>query len=53
MAFPRVGIADNVLYRGGWIVRHEATGQEAVIRDHKKPPLHAEASECCFDWFHN
>ncbi|MAB00138.1 MAG: hypothetical protein CMN87_12270 [Stappia sp.] len=51
--FPRVGMVDNVLYRGSWIIRHSLTGQEAVIRRPGGGPLHAEADDCCFDWFAN
>jgi len=52
--FPRVGLADNVLLRGRFIIRHTPTGKEAVITGH--PPytfaeIPAEAAECCFDWF--
>ena len=49
--YPRVGMADNVLYRGCWIIKHSVTGVEAYIRDPKKPALHAEAAECCFRYF--
>ena len=49
--FPRVGMADNVLYRGSWIIKHTVTGQEAVIRRPGASALHAEADACCFDWF--
>lgn len=49
--FPRVGMADNVLYRGCWIVKHTLTDTEAYIRDPKRPPLHAEADVCCFGYF--
>lgn len=49
--FPRVGMVDNVLYRGHWMVRHSVTGAEAVIVRPGEPPLHAEAAECCFSYF--
>lgn len=49
--FPRVGMADTVMYRGGWIVRHVLTGREAIIRRPNEAPLHAEADKCCFAWF--
>lgn len=49
--YPRVGIADNVIYRGRWIVRHSVSGQEAIIGRPSAPPLHAEADACCFDYF--
>lgn len=49
--FPRVGIMDNVLYRGHFIIRHSESGQEAVIVRHGEPPLHAEADACCFGYF--
>lgn len=49
--FPRVGMADNALYRGGWIVRHSGSGKEAIIRDLNRPTLHAEADKCCFGYF--
>lgn len=48
--FPRVGMADNVLYRGHWIVRHKPTGTEAVIGV-GRGALAPEADACCFGWF--
>lgn len=50
-AFPRIGMADNVLYRGYWIIKHSMTDAEAIICDPKRGPLHAEARDCCWDWF--
>ena len=47
--FPRVGMADNVLYRGRWIIRSLKTGEEATIVT--KDVLGAEAQSCCFEWF--
>lgn len=49
--FPRVGMVDNVLYRGHWMIRHKPTGKEAVIRRPGAGALHAEADTCCFDYF--
>lgn len=49
--FPRVGMADNVLYRGHWMVRHEPTGTVAIIARQGAPTLHAEADKCCFGYF--
>lgn len=49
--FPRIGIEDNILYRGNWIIKHRLSDNIAVIRDHKRGTLHAEADVCCFDWF--
>ena len=49
--FPRVGMADNVLYRGYWIIRHIQSGREAVIIRPGEAPLHAEADTCCFSFF--
>jgi len=49
--FQRVGMADNVLYRGHWIVRHTISGREAIIWRAGSPALHAEADECCFGYF--
>ncbi|SFX49367.1 hypothetical protein SAMN04244548_01231 [Paracoccus pantotrophus] len=49
--FPRVGMADNVLYRGNWIIEHRLTGQQAVIVRPGAGVLHAEADKCCFDFF--
>lgn len=49
--FPRVGMADSVLYRGHWIIEHKPTGQQAVIRRNGARPLHAEADKCCFEYF--
>jgi hypothetical protein len=51
--FPRVGMIENVLLRGSWSIRHKITGREAVIRRPGAPPLHAEADDCCFDYFVN
>ena len=48
--FPRVGMADNVLYRGRWIVQHAPSGQQAVIGGNRGT-LAPEAAECCPDWF--
>lgn len=47
--FPRVGMADSVIYRGRWIIRSLKTGEEAIIAT--KETLGAEAQSCCFDWF--
>ncbi|TCT34616.1 hypothetical protein EDC90_103310 [Martelella mediterranea] len=49
--FPRVGIADNVLYRGHWIIRHSQSGREAIIARSNEPPLHAEVAACCLNYF--
>jgi hypothetical protein len=49
--FPRVGLIDNVLYRGHFLIRHTGTGKEAAIVRPGEPPLHAEAASCCFDYF--
>lgn len=49
--FPRVGMADNVLYRGHFLIRHTDTGKEAVIARPGEPALHAEAAPCCFGYF--
>lgn len=51
--FPRVGMADNVLYRGHWIIEHKPTGKQALIVRQGEPPLHAEAAACCFDYFND
>lgn len=47
--FPRVGIADNVLYRGRWIIHSLKTGDKATINTPET--LGAEAQDCCWDWF--
>ena len=49
--FPRVGMADNVIYRGSWIIKHKESGRETVINRPGEGPLCAEADTCCFDWF--
>ena len=49
--FPRVGMADNVLYKGHWIIRHRLSGREALIVRPGAGTLHAEADQCCFGWF--
>ena len=49
--FPRVGVQDNIVYSGAWIVRHTLTKKEAVIADLDRPRLHSEACDCCFSWF--
>jgi hypothetical protein len=49
--FPRVGMADNVIYRGHWIIRHTGTGRQSTIIRPGAGTLHAEADNCCFDWF--
>ena len=52
--FPRVGISDNVLLRGCWIIRHEPTGQEATIIGHGYPEYKSfppEAMACCALYF--
>lgn len=49
--FPRVGMADNVLYRGHWIIRHILTGADAVIWRSGDGTLHVEADTCCHGWF--
>ncbi|GGE30398.1 hypothetical protein GCM10011360_18010 [Primorskyibacter flagellatus] len=49
--FPRIGMADTVLYRGYWINRHTTTGRTAVIMRIGEGPLHPEARQCCFEWF--
>lgn len=51
--FPRVGMIDNVIYRGSWIIEHKPTGEQAIIRNPERPWLHGEADKCCFDWFDN
>jgi len=48
--FPRVGMIDNVLYRGNWIVRHSTSGTEAVVGV-GRGTLAPEADECCWRWF--
>lgn len=48
--YPRVGISDNVLYRGNWIVEHKPSGTRSVI-GMGRGVLVAEADTCCFDWF--
>ena len=49
--YPRVGIADNVLYQGHWIIRHSVTGEEATIWRPGEPALHAECAPCCMSYF--
>ena len=48
--FPRVGMAENVLLRGHWIIKHSESGRTSVIR-REGPALHAEADTCCFGYF--
>lgn len=52
-AFPRVGMAENVLLRGRFILRHKPSGKEAIIVGHGPATgdIPAEAAPCCFDWF--
>lgn len=49
--FPRIGMVDNVLYRGHWLIEHKATKKQAVIWRQGEPALHAEADTCCFEYF--
>jgi hypothetical protein len=49
--FPRIGMADNVIYRGHWIIQHIGTGRSSIIIRPGAGTLHAEADKCCFDWF--
>jgi hypothetical protein len=49
--FPRCGMADNVLLKGNWMIRHLGTGRVATIARPGAGTLHAEADACCFDWF--
>jgi hypothetical protein len=48
--YPRVGIADNVLYRGNWIVEHSPSGTTAVVGV-TRGTLAEEADDCCLAWF--
>jgi hypothetical protein len=48
--FPRVGMSENVLLRGHWIIKHSESGRTSVIR-REGPALHAEADTCCFGYF--
>lgn len=49
--YPRVGMVDNVLYRGSWLIQHSITGKQAAISRPGEGPLCAEAAPCCFDYF--
>ncbi len=49
--FPRVGMVDNVLYRGSWMIKHTGTERVAIISRPHDGPLCAEADVCCHDWF--
>jgi hypothetical protein len=48
--YPRVGMADNVLYRGNWIVEHKPSGTTAIVGV-TRGTLAPEADECCHKWF--
>ena len=50
-AFPRIGVSENVLRHGYYVIEHKPTGKQAVISRPGAGPWHPEADECCFDWF--
>ena len=41
-AFPRVGLYDTVIMRGGFIIKHKGSGREAY---------EPKVKDCCHRWF--
>ena len=52
--FPRVGLVDNVLYMGSFILQHRPTGRRAIVgvtayTEYGRVVM--ETDGCCHQWF--
>lgn len=50
--FPRIGMVENILLRGNFLIQHKGTGRvTAIFRNREGGGIPAEADECCFKYF--